>query len=126
MSQHTDCFFPSWTVATCLFKQSFRPKLILQMSHLNGLFPSWTVTTCLFKWTFNPNLVLQISQLNCLLPLWIVVTCLFNRVLGAMNFCSHARTSHLRILPRTHFARTCAFCLIAHRTRTLYVFQNIM
>jgi hypothetical protein len=40
------------------------------------------------------------------------------RMLGAMYFSSHARTSHFEILPRTHFARTCAFCLISFRTRT--------
>ena len=40
------------------------------------------------------------------------------RMLGAMYFTSHARTSHFEIFPRTHFARTCAFCLIFVRTRT--------
>ena len=39
-------------------------------------------------------------------------------MLGAMYFTSHARTSHFEIFPRTHFARTCAFCLIFVRTRT--------
>ena len=40
------------------------------------------------------------------------------RMLGAMYFTSHARTSHFEIFPRTHLARTCAFCLIFVRTRT--------
>ena len=40
------------------------------------------------------------------------------RMLGAMYFTSHARTSHFEIFPRTHFARTCAFCLIFFRTHT--------
>ena len=39
-------------------------------------------------------------------------------MLGAMYFTSHARTSHFEIFPRTHFARTCASCLISLRTRT--------
>ena len=37
---------------------------------------------------------------------------------SAMNFPSHARTPHFEVFPRTHFARTCAFCLITLRTRT--------
>ena len=40
------------------------------------------------------------------------------RMLGAMYFTSHARTSHFDIFPRTHFARTCAFYLLSFRTRT--------
>ena len=47
-----------------------------------------------------------------------ILTIVFSRVLGVTFFCSHARTSHLTTFPRTHCARTCAFCLVAHRTRT--------
>ena len=51
-------------------------------------------------------------------PLRTAVNIVFIRMLGAMYFTSHARTSHFEIFPRTHFARTCAFCLILVRTRT--------
>ena len=40
------------------------------------------------------------------------------RALGATIFGPHARTFAPQILPRTHFARTCAFHPVAPRTRT--------
>ena len=41
-----------------------------------------------------------------------------SKALSATVFGPHARTLALKIFPRTHFARTCAFCLVAPRTRT--------
>ena len=40
------------------------------------------------------------------------------KALSATVFGPHARTLAPKIFPRTHFARTCAFCLVAPRTRT--------
>ena len=42
----------------------------------------------------------------------------FSECWSATIFPSHARTSHFEVFARTHFARTCAFSLLSHRTRT--------
>ena len=42
-----ECFFPSWTVLTCMLKVLLSPNLLVQMSHLSDFFPSWTVATTL-------------------------------------------------------------------------------
>ena len=40
---HLNCFSPSWTIATCIFKLDFCPNWVPQKQHLNCFFPSWII-----------------------------------------------------------------------------------
>ena len=80
---HLNCFFSSWTVATCVFRLTFCPKFALQMSHLNGfwnnsdvIFVMLTLGKQFMKETNNSNVTFVILTLDKM-SVWIHMLQLF-------------------------------------------------
>ena len=82
MVTHLNCFFPSWTVSTCLLKMTFITKLALQISHVNYFFPSWAFTIWLFKLPAC-NMYVKISLKS---KLWIAHVTIICIVFSFMNY----------------------------------------
>ena len=92
MVTHLNCFFPSWTVSTCLLKMTFITKLALQISHVNYFFPSWAFTIWLFKLPAC-SMYVKISLKS---KLWIAHVTLICIVFSFMNYFNMKQNSSWR------------------------------